>query len=251
MKRKTSSAFTLIELLIVIAVIAILASFALPAYLGVQQRAKQTKDLSNAKQIVLALRQFALDQNGVFPSNGPAATYGAGTALLSGAASNDALWWLFPTYLTDEQIFIVGGSHWCKATADNKLDVAGSTTRTNTLAPGENAYAYILGLNDTSNAGFPLVCDAFVTPLVPPYEYSTDNGVPGGVWKGGKGVVAFVDGSAQAMTCDDVAQTSIFRPGTTTADNTIFNVSTDAGITWLNASVNIVLNPDTTGVPYP
>ncbi len=187
MKRKTSSAFTLIELLIVIAVIAILASFALPAYLGVQQRAKQTKDLSNAKQIVLALRQFALDQNGVFPSNGPAATYGAGTALLSGAASNDALWWLFPTYLTDEQIFIVGGSHWCKATADNKLDVAGSTTRT----------------------------------------------------------------SAQAMTCDDVAQTSIFRPGTTTADNTIFNVSTDAGITWLNASVNIVLNPDTTGVPYP
>src|SRR5437773_12535918 len=100
----TSSAFTLIELLIVIAVIAILASFALPAFLGVQERAKQTKDLSNGKQIVLALRQFALDNNGAFPANGPALTYAAGAPLALGSFSNDALWWLIPTYINDEFI---------------------------------------------------------------------------------------------------------------------------------------------------
>src|SRR5881392_1688811 len=94
MKTKSSSAFTLIELLIVIAIIAILASFALPAFLGVQERAKQTKDLSNGKQIVLALRQFALDNNGAFPQTAPAAAYPGGTLLAAGDVSNDALWWL-------------------------------------------------------------------------------------------------------------------------------------------------------------
>jgi prepilin-type N-terminal cleavage/methylation domain-containing protein len=68
MKKHTLAAFTLIELLVVITIIAILASFALPAYTSVQERASQTKDLSNAKQIGLALKQFATDNNGAFPS---------------------------------------------------------------------------------------------------------------------------------------------------------------------------------------
>src|SRR5947207_2089574 len=74
MIKKTSSAFTLIELLVVIAIIEILPSIALPAFSAVQERAKQTKDLSNGKQVALALKQFALDNNGVFPNN----VYGGG-----------------------------------------------------------------------------------------------------------------------------------------------------------------------------
>ena len=64
------SAFTLIELLVVITIIAILASIALPVFNGVTERANQTKDLSNAKQIGLALKLFASDNNGAFPSKG-------------------------------------------------------------------------------------------------------------------------------------------------------------------------------------
>src|SRR6266513_6330594 len=76
-KSKVSAAFTLIELLIVITIIAVLASIALPAFIGVKERGDQTKDLSNAKQIALALRQFAIDNNGSYPKKAPAADYDA------------------------------------------------------------------------------------------------------------------------------------------------------------------------------
>jgi prepilin-type N-terminal cleavage/methylation domain-containing protein len=246
MIKKTSSAFTLIELLIVIAVIAILASFALPAFLGVQERAKQTKDLSNGKQIVLALRQFALDNNGAFPQNGPAATYATGAPLTGANVSNDALWWLFPQYLTDEFIFAVPGSAWNIAPGpDGVMDAAGSSARALTLALGENGYAYTLGLNDTSDAGFPLLEDGMVAGAAIPWNYTTDKTIQGGVWGGKKAVVVFVDGSGQVMKCDDFAAgptlPSVFRPGS--AADTIFQASSVATVTWLNDTTNPILQP--------
>src|SRR5437868_5283386 len=113
MTRKALAAFTLIELLIVITIIAVLAGIALPAYNGVKERGDQTKDLSNAKQIALALRQFAIDNNGAYPSKKVDATakgdYSAAPATLP-SSSNEAFWWLFPNYLQSEQIFSVTGS---------------------------------------------------------------------------------------------------------------------------------------------
>src|SRR5205823_9615075 len=103
-KQTVAAAFTLIELLVVITIIAILASFALPAYTTVQTRANQTKDLSNGKQIGLALKQFASDHNGYFPSNVPATDYDTSTPLTNANVSNDAFWWLFPNYLQSEDI---------------------------------------------------------------------------------------------------------------------------------------------------
>ncbi len=238
--------FTLIELLIVIAVIAILASFALPAFLGVQERAKQTKDLSNGKQIVLALRQFALDNNGAFPQTAPAAAYPGATLLSTSNFSNDALWWLFPTYLTDEFIFAVPGSLWNVPGPNGVMDPAGSATRVDTLAAGENGYAYTLGLNDTSDAGFPLLEDGMVAGAAAPWPYTTDKTVKGGVWGGKKAVVIFVDGSGSVMTCSDLTagptNPTVFRPGSTT--DSIFDQSSDPAVTWLNVSNNPILQPN-------
>ncbi len=249
---KTSNAFTLIELLVVIAIIAILASIALPVFSSVQERGKQTKDMSNGKQIVLALKQFALDNNGEFPQYMPNTSYAAArTAGTLAAVSNDALWWLFPTYLTDENIFCVGGSHWSRSAGDNRTDAAGAAARAFTLAPGECAYMYILGLNDTSNPSFPVIADAGNNPVAAPYAYNTSKNVAGGVWAGKRAIVIMVDGSGRVMTCDDTAETSIFRPGSTSAGNTIFNASTDVGVVWLDELVNLKRNPDTGGVPYP
>ncbi|MFQ3594427.1 MAG: prepilin-type N-terminal cleavage/methylation domain-containing protein, partial [Gemmataceae bacterium] len=54
-------AFTLIELLIVIAIIGLLAALALPAITGALQRAQLTGVVSNARQIHIAAQQMALD----------------------------------------------------------------------------------------------------------------------------------------------------------------------------------------------
>jgi prepilin-type N-terminal cleavage/methylation domain-containing protein/prepilin-type processing-associated H-X9-DG protein len=57
-------AFTLIELLIVIAVIAILATIAYPVYTGVLERAKVTKDMNNLRQIGIATQLYMNDNDG-------------------------------------------------------------------------------------------------------------------------------------------------------------------------------------------
>jgi len=54
----------MIELLIVIAVIAILASIAYPVFIGAQERAKITKDMNNLRQIGIATQVYMNDNDG-------------------------------------------------------------------------------------------------------------------------------------------------------------------------------------------
>jgi len=65
-------AFTLIEMIVVLAVIAIMMSLVYPAYLGISERAKATKDMSNLRQIATATQMYMNDNNGVFPGSGTA-----------------------------------------------------------------------------------------------------------------------------------------------------------------------------------
>ena len=88
MKRNSVAAFTLIELLVVISIIAVLAGIALPVYTTVQERGAQTKDLSNAKQIALACKLYATDNDGKFPDKD--GTVDPPVALTAGSKSNQA-----------------------------------------------------------------------------------------------------------------------------------------------------------------
>jgi prepilin-type N-terminal cleavage/methylation domain-containing protein/prepilin-type processing-associated H-X9-DG protein len=66
--KKLSLAFTLIELLVTMAIIAILASIALPAMRGAQERSRAVQCASQLRQLGMAVNLFANDNNGSLPA---------------------------------------------------------------------------------------------------------------------------------------------------------------------------------------
>jgi prepilin-type N-terminal cleavage/methylation domain-containing protein/prepilin-type processing-associated H-X9-DG protein len=64
-----SRGFTLIEMIVVLAVIAILMSMVYPMYMNMSERAKGTKDMSNLRQIGMATQAYMNDSDGVLPGS--------------------------------------------------------------------------------------------------------------------------------------------------------------------------------------
>src|SRR5438874_3629489 len=92
MTRNFSRAFTMIELLLVIAVIAVLATIAYPVFIGILERARVVKDMNNLRQIGIATQLYMNDNDGEIFSTG------------LGAAS----WMkqLHPKYLSSWNVFL-------------------------------------------------------------------------------------------------------------------------------------------------
>jgi len=89
--------FTLIELLVVIAIIAILAAILFPVFAKAREKARQSSCLSNAKQIMLAVLQYAQDYDERLPY-ASAWEWGDGTV---------RSWWQYlDPYIKNAQIFI-------------------------------------------------------------------------------------------------------------------------------------------------
>jgi len=74
LKFKAARAFTLNELLVVIAVIAILAALLLPIISAARSKARRTTCLNNLRQINLGVRMYSDDSDDTSPSPGPATT---------------------------------------------------------------------------------------------------------------------------------------------------------------------------------
>ena len=66
MRKNNLLAFTLIEMLVVIAIIATLAALLFPAIGGMQERGKSTQDLNNLRQLGLATQMYLNDNDNTY-----------------------------------------------------------------------------------------------------------------------------------------------------------------------------------------
>ncbi len=98
----TRGGFTLVEILVVIAIIALLAGVALPAVTGALKKAKENVALQEAHGLGLALFQFANDNDGTYPGTDSSKNQTV-------ASSTDAFKLMVPTYISNTDSLFVAG----------------------------------------------------------------------------------------------------------------------------------------------
>lgn len=127
---RSRSAFTMIELLIVAAIIAILAAVAVPNYLEAQTRAKIARARNDLRSAACCLETYRLDNNTYPTMLAPGFT--GGVAPLKGA---DLKWWYIPDALSTPVAYI--------GTADLRCPFGGDPARKGDF-PGEiwRRYSY-------------------------------------------------------------------------------------------------------------
>jgi prepilin-type N-terminal cleavage/methylation domain-containing protein len=218
MKKRSQSAFTLIEMLVVISIIAVLAAFAVPALTSALTKGQMTGTMNNGRQLYLAAQQMALDgaansdPNLVWPGDDPA-TLGTLNAYMTRLVQNDYL------KAGDVQKLLSGPG------AAAAVATAGSGATQTVTITGTSAFKiYPVADSNASNAIFAVSSNyIYATALSP----TTGGGAPNNPF-GDKGFIVQRKGGDASILRKNNATPGTGASGTATFEATVGKTPTDA-----------------------
>lgn len=233
MKQHNKKAFTLIELLVVIAIIAILAAMLLPALAAAKRKAQKISCVNNLKQVGLAYRIWAGDNNDKYPQATPYGqggasefvTHGTSTTFTGGNNNPGVVFMVMSNELSTPKIIYCPSDniHPAMATNFTYLDVTGCANPTGTALPGAQTanakYSYFVN-GDASDVDPQMIIggdmnigNAGKTSQTAPASYAFGGNASGGrslppAMTLGNNLSAFTGNTAWSWTANDLHQKS-------------------------------------------